>query len=48
MNERWDVLVVDDEPVVCDGVRLILEGSGFRVATTVNGQAALVWHCRFV
>ncbi len=41
MNERWDVLVVDDEPVVCDGVRLILEACGFRVATALDGQSAL-------
>lgn len=41
MNERWDVLVVDDEPVVCDGVRMILEACGLRVATALDGRTAL-------
>ena len=25
MSSGWDVLVVDDEPVVCDAIRLVLE-----------------------
>lgn len=41
MSGRWDVLVVDDEPVVCAGVRLVLEGAGLRVATAPDAAAAL-------
>ncbi len=41
VSDRWDVLVVDDEPVVCDAVRLVLEAGGLRVATAADGRAAL-------
>lgn len=41
MAETWDVLVVDDEPVVRDGIRLILETSGLRVATVSDAESAL-------
>jgi DNA-binding NtrC family response regulator len=41
MSEPWDVLVVDDEPVVCDGIRLVLEAEGLRVATVLDGRSAL-------
>lgn len=37
----WDVLVVDDVPVVRDGVRRVLEEEGMRVATVSNGAEAL-------
>ncbi len=37
----WDVLVVDDEPVVRDGVRLVLDAAGLRVATARDAGAAL-------
>jgi DNA-binding NtrC family response regulator len=39
--ERWDVLVVDDEPVVRDAIRLVLEAGGLRVATVADSAAAL-------
>ncbi len=52
MGESWDVLVVDDEQVVCDGVRLILEDSGFRAAVALDCDSALahpaVETCRLV
>lgn len=37
----WDVLVVDDEPVVCDGVRLVLSSIGARVAAAHDAASAL-------
>ncbi len=39
--ERWDILVIDDEPVVRDGIRRILELRGLRVATVADGGEAL-------
>ena len=38
---RWDVLVVDDEPVVRDAIRLVLEAGGLSVATAADREAAL-------
>lgn len=50
--ERWDVLVVDDEPVVRDAIRMVLEAGGLRVATVADRRAALAHpaadHCRLV
>lgn len=40
-EESWDVLVVDDEPVVCSAARRVLEAAGLRVATVDGGAAAL-------
>lgn len=41
MADVWDVLVVDDEPVVRDGIRLLLGAAGLRVATVEDAEAAL-------
>ncbi len=41
MTEQWDVLVVDDEPVVRDGIRLVLEAEGLRVALAPDAQSAV-------
>jgi len=41
MEERYTILVVDDEKVIRDGCRLILEPEGYQVATAENGQQAL-------
>jgi CheY-like chemotaxis protein len=41
VSARWDVLVVDDEPVVRDAARLVLEGEGLRVASAPDGASAL-------
>lgn len=38
---RMDVLVVDDEPVVCDGIRKILGAEGFRVESASDAASAL-------
>jgi DNA-binding NtrC family response regulator len=39
-GERWDVLVVDDEPVVLDAIRLVLEADDLRVATASDRRSA--------
>ena len=36
------ILVVDDEPLVCDAVKMMLNIDGHVVETAVNGQEALV------
>ncbi len=41
MTESWDVLVVDDEPVVRDGIRLVLEAEGMRVAVAADALSAI-------
>ncbi len=41
MSGRWDVLVVDDEPVVCDAIRRVLGQEGVSVATAPSAEAAL-------
>jgi two-component system response regulator PilR (NtrC family) len=41
MSVRWDVLVIDDEPVVRDVVQLVLGRQGLRVAVVGDGDAAL-------
>jgi CheY-like chemotaxis protein len=41
MSETWDVLVIDDEPVVCDSIRLVLGDEGLRVAVVPDGEAGL-------
>jgi DNA-binding NtrC family response regulator len=41
MNLSWDVLVVDDEPVVGDAIRLVLHDEGLRVAVTTDAETAL-------
>ena len=39
--ERSKILVVDDEAVIREGVKRILERSGMEVATSSGGRAAL-------
>ncbi len=39
--ENIDVLVVDDEAVIREGLRRILEKEGFHVETSASGQIAL-------
>ena len=41
MNEIISVLVVDDEKVVRDGCRRVLNGKGYKVLTAENGQQAM-------
>ena len=40
------VLVVDDEPTIADGLRLTLEGEGYRVLTAGGVEAALAHAAR--
>lgn len=39
-DHRCNILVVDDEEVIREGMRRILEGEGYRVRTSASGQAA--------
>lgn len=52
MNHDCDVLVIDDEPVVRDAIRMVLGDAGFRVEEAASAEAALVHpaltHCRLV
>jgi DNA-binding NtrC family response regulator len=52
MSARWDVLVVDDEPVVRDAVTRVLTEEGLRVACVASGEDALAHEalaeCRLV
>ena len=41
VTPRWDVLVVDDEAVVRNGVSKILEAEGLRVAAAEDAASAL-------
>lgn len=38
---EWDVLVIDDEPVVRDAVRRVLQAEGLRVATAEDATSGL-------
>lgn len=52
MSAAWDVLVIDDEPVVRDAARLVLEQEGLRVAMASDGDEGLaheaLGQCRLV
>ena len=52
MSEDWDVLVIDDEPVVRDAIQLVLGREGLRVAVVHDLEAALahpaLGSCRLV
>ena len=37
----WRILVVDDDPLVCDSMRRMLEVDGRKVATATNAKEAL-------
>jgi DNA-binding response OmpR family regulator len=41
MKDSCDVLVVDDEPVVSDAIRLVLGHAGFEVTTVLDAETAL-------
>ena len=41
MAEQWDVLVIDDEPVVRDAIALVLGEEGLRVAVAADGASGL-------
>jgi DNA-binding response OmpR family regulator len=39
-EEKWSILLVDDEPMVLQLVSARLKAAGYRVATALHGQAA--------
>ena len=41
MKGDWDILVVDDEPVVCDAIVAVLAREGVRAAVAPSAEAAL-------
>ena len=52
MNANCDVLVVDDEPVVCDAIRRVLGDEGLAVVAVPDAERALTHpaleECRLV
>jgi CheY-like chemotaxis protein len=45
-TKSFRILVVDDEPYVCEAIKMVLELEGHEVATTDNGNAALTLHSK--
>jgi CheY-like chemotaxis protein len=41
ISTKSRVLVVDDEPLICDAVRLVLVNDGYEVEVAANGHEAL-------
>lgn len=41
VNEKLRILIVDDEPSVGDGLRLVLESRGYEVVLATNGRDGL-------
>ena len=41
MSYRYEILIVDDEPIVCERLQAFLEGDGHRVETFVDPSKAL-------
>jgi CheY-like chemotaxis protein len=37
----WQILVVDDEPAVCETIKMLLEHEGHKIQTASNGREAL-------
>ncbi|HEY5914087.1 MAG TPA: response regulator [Verrucomicrobiae bacterium] len=40
-SPRWRILVVDDDPLVCESIRWILNLDGHQVTTALTGQSAI-------
>lgn len=38
MPDKTRVLIVDDDPAICDSVKAILEGNGYATATALSGR----------
>jgi CheY-like chemotaxis protein len=38
MPDKTKVLIIDDDPAICDSVKAILEGNGYKVATALSGR----------
>jgi CheY-like chemotaxis protein len=41
-KESRQILVVDDEPTVCETIKMVLEHEGHKVQTANSGKEALV------
>lgn len=41
MNEKHEILVVDDDPDIRDALKMVLENNGYVVRTSKNGKEAL-------
>lgn len=41
MNNKIGILVIDDEPILCDALKLVLSDSGYEVATAPTGREGL-------
>ena len=41
MKKVWPILVVDDEPLVCETVKMLLVADGHKVETATSGKEAL-------
>jgi DNA-binding NtrC family response regulator len=52
MTDHCDVLVIDDEPVVTEAVRLVLRDAGYSVAAALDAESGLAHRaldtCRLV
>jgi len=45
VSDRCDILVVEDEPVVSDAIRMVLRDAGFEVLTVPDAETALAHPC---
>jgi DNA-binding NtrC family response regulator len=41
MDKKMGILVIDDEPTVCDALKMVLSDSGYEVATAPTGREGL-------
>jgi len=41
-EQVWQILAVDDDPAVCEVIKMVLEHDGHKVQMANNGQEALV------
>jgi CheY-like chemotaxis protein len=41
VNQKWRILVVDDEPAVCGAIKMMVEHGGHEVQTASSGKEAL-------
>lgn len=41
MADKKKVLVIDDDPAICDSVKAILDGNGFDAKTALSGKEGL-------
>ena len=39
MTDKKKVLIIDDDPAICESVKAILDGSGFDAAYALSGKA---------